>query len=306
VGELVQATWRPFSRLELIGGLRVQSDLLLGTTFDPRVMAKLELIKAQPGAESLALKAGVGLFHAPPPLVDLDPSIGNPALAQTQAMHLMGGLDWRPTRTLLLSVQGFYVDLSNAVVTSSDTTTRNGATVPLNLTEATGHSAGLEVFVQQRLWHGLEGWASYTLSRSELTTSTSASPISSWDQTHVLAAQLSYALPLGFTVAARFQYASGTPTTLTTGSLFDATSDSYLPLYGTVLGDRTTPFRQLDLKVEKAWKVGDVTLAAYLDVRNVTNAQNVVSSPLYNFDSSQSATQTGLPILPIVGVRLSE
>jgi hypothetical protein len=304
VAEWVQASWRPFAQLELVPGVRVEQNLRLGTTFDPRLVARWELVKGLPGVESLALRAAAGWFHAPPPLLDLDATIGNPALAATSAVHLAAGLEYRPVRPTFVSVQGFYVDLSNAIVTTSATTTSGTTTVAENLSnEGTGHTAGLEVFVQQQLAAGLEGWASYTLSRSELSTSSSSSPISTWDQTHVLAAQLSYRLPWAMKVSARFQYASGTPTTATTGSLFDASTNQYLTLSGTTLAARTQAFKQLDLRFEKAWQLQTVQLTAYLDVRNVTNEHNVVSSPQYNFDSTQQVPLTGLPILPMVGLR---
>src|SRR6202034_2350548 len=112
----------------------------------------------------------------------------------------------------------------------------------------------------------------YTFSVSNLsTTAGSDSVLSPFDQTHVLGAVLSYALPAGWKVRARFQYASGFPTTAIVGSVFDSSTNTYVETPGPTLGARTPDFSQLDARIDKSWDVGSAKITAYVDVRNVYN-----------------------------------
>lgn len=206
---------------------------------------------------------------------------------------------------LTLSVAGFYVSRTGIVVSSTQLVTRDGAQVPeLFSNTGVGATAGLEVFVQQRLWRGLEGWLSYTLAQSTVSpSSTATASLSQYDQTHVLGLALSYQLPWDAAVSVRYQYARGNPTTAVTGSVFDSSTNEYLPTTSTTLGARLPDFHQLDVRVEKTWTVARTRLTAFLDVRNVTNQANVVEPLTYSYDYQQQAGRTALPIYPVVGVR---
>ena len=61
-------------------------------------------------------------------------------------------------------------------------------------------------------------------------------------------------------------------------------------------------FQQLDVRVQKKWKVGPGSLALYLDLQNAYNAQNQEGFS-YRFDYREKETVTGLPILPNLGLR---
>jgi hypothetical protein len=61
-------------------------------------------------------------------------------------------------------------------------------------------------------------------------------------------------------------------------------------------------FHQLDVKLEKGWKFGDFTLAAYLDVQNVYNATNP-DGRAYNYDYTEREDVSGLTFFPNLGVR---
>jgi hypothetical protein len=61
-------------------------------------------------------------------------------------------------------------------------------------------------------------------------------------------------------------------------------------------------FHQLDIRVEKNWRFEAWRLMAYLDMWNAYN-HAAVEGVGYNFDFTQSAPQTGLPIIPSLGLR---
>jgi hypothetical protein len=56
------------------------------------------------------------------------------------------------------------------------------------------------------------------------------------------------------------------------------------------------------LRVDKTWQFQSWNLTAYLDLQNAYNHRNS-EGVSYNYNYSQSRPQTGLPILPIIGVR---
>jgi hypothetical protein len=77
------------------------------------------------------------------------------------------------------------------------------------------------------------------------------------------------------------------------------------PLFGAHNSIRIPAFYQLDARVAKRFKFGgDTELEAYLDVQNVTNHQNP-EEIVYNFDYTKKSYITGLPILPVLGAKLT-
>jgi hypothetical protein len=113
---------------------------------------------------------------------------------------------------------------------------------------------------------------------------------------------LSYFLPRGFEVGARFRYVTGDPYTPVTSAFYDSVSDSYMPVAGPTNSARLGPFSQLDLRVDKVFTFDRWRLSFYLDVQNVLRADNPEAVG-YNYNYQIVHPITGLPLLPIAGVR---
>ena len=111
-----------------------------------------------------------------------------------------------------------------------------------------------------------------------------------------------YKLPRGWQIGGRFRLVSGNPMTPVTGSVYNASSDRYDPVFGAVNSDRNPPFHQLDLRSDKRWIYRTWILNAYLDIQNLYNRANPEGLQ-YNFDFSDSAVQQGLPLITIFGLR---
>jgi hypothetical protein len=147
------------------------------------------------------------------------------------------------------------------------------------------------------------GWASYTFSRSERRDA----PGEAWhrfqfDQTHILTLMASYVLPRGWQVGARYRYVTGNPYTPIAGAFFDSNADRYMPIMGTPFSSRLPSFNQLDLRVDKTFTFDKWRLSLYLDVQNVTRASNPEGLG-YSFDYRSTYPISGLPLLPIIGIR---
>ena len=95
---------------------------------------------------------------------------------------------------------------------------------------------------------------------------------------------------------------SGDPTTQVVGSVFDARSGIYVPKYGPVNGQRDPAFQELDLRLEKKWRIGTGSLSAYLDVLNAYNAKNP-QGYRYSFDFSKKEPVSGLGVFPNLGLK---
>ncbi len=58
----------------------------------------------------------------------------------------------------------------------------------------------------------------------------------------------------------------------------------------------------MDLRVDKRWQFKSWRFSAYLDVQNVYN-NAAVEGLSYNYNYSRVSYQTGIPIIPSLGMR---
>lgn len=264
-------------------------------SFDPRLAVRWHFEK-----RSWA-KAYTGVYHQPPDFYEWDRAVGSPELKPAvavqsgiggghllgEAMAIEGELFWKWMEDLPNTAPGDASDPTRR------TRYRNGGI---------GRAYGLEALVRRDLTQRLAGWVSYTLSRAER-----ANPESGWnmfryDQTHILSAIASYRHRRGWQTSGRFRYVTGNPTTVVEEAVYDADADRYLPIPGFREERRMPSFHQLDVRLEKTWDWSGWNLVGYLDVQNVYGRLNP-ERVRYDFDYSDKAYITGLPIFPSIGVR---
>ena len=88
-----------------------------------------------------------------------------------------------------------------------------------------------------------------------------------------------------------------------TNALFHAASGAYTAIPLTEQNTERLPlYHQLDVRVDKRWVYQRWMLNLYLNIQNIYNRANPEGLQ-YSYDFSQSKTQQGLPILPILGIR---
>jgi hypothetical protein len=261
------------------------------------------------------VKAGVGLFQQPPQFQEVSSAFGNTKLKSNRALQYALGFEQEITKELEGSVEGFYKQLDNLVVSKLSA---SGASVEYT-NDGTGYVVGTEVLLKFKPTPNgrFFGWLAYTLSRSVRRDSpTSAERLVPFDQTHILTVLGSYRLGHGWEIGARFRLVSGnlvTPNVCNpladtcdparTNALFNAGAGTYTPIPLTGPNTERLPlFHQLDIRVDKTWKFKSWQLSAYLDVQNAYNQGNVEAIS-YNFNYTGRAYVAGLPILPSIGVR---
>jgi hypothetical protein len=168
--------------------------------------------------------------------------------------------------------------------------------------EGKGRIYGGEFSAEARPDDRTFGYVAYTLSRSERSEHGRPYRLFDHDQTHILSLAASRKLGRGWELGTRFRLVSGEPTTPVVGRTFDTRTGVYLPTYGAVNSERNPTFHQLDVKVEKAFQIGLLTLAPYLEVQNVYNAKNA-EGYTYNYDYTKREQANGLGLFPNLGVR---
>ncbi len=286
---------RPIQRLLLILGLRSESYIYTEQTkpdrsLNPRLGFRFDL------TDRVTLKGGAGLNHGPAQQGEPTSEFGNPELRARRAVQASLGAEVRFTPEISGSLEGFYNHLSRL-----PTGTSSGP--PYLQNDGIGNTYGLEVLVRHALTRRFFGWVAYTLSRSERRNH----PDERWrlftqDQTHVLTAIGSYKLPRNWQIGARFRYATGNNTTPVIGSRRNDNLDVFAPIFGLVNSDRLPSFNQLDIRIDKTWVFDLWSLNLFLDIQNVYNRQSV-EGVTYNYNYAQRQYFTGLPILPIIGLK---
>lgn len=259
---------------------------------------------------STTYKAASGLYFQPPQPQEVAGSFGNPDLKSPRAWHFTAGVDkdfrqsdvegfWRDWS---IQAQGFYRLFENLVVQSDKLVNRGRGLEPERFNnEGKGRSFGAEFLIkwEAKPW---SAWISYTISRSTRTLPGRGEFPFQFDQTHNINWIMQKEFSRNWILSSRLRYVTGNPYTPVNEGVFDANNDAYTPIRGAFFSERLQDFVQLDIRVDKKWISDEMILWLYLDVQNVTSAQNP-EAIRYSYDFSQKRTITGLPIFPLLGVR---
>ena len=277
----------------IVPGFRIDYDHGTGQwDYSPRLAMRQQL------GDRLVLKGGVGRFYEPPAPNQIDLAAADPTLAAAAGLstqrstHYDLGFELSLTPHLELSNDGFYKSLDRLAVTGLGSV-------------GSGYTYGDEVMLRYKPDDHFFGWISYTYSRSmrRNTDATALYPFT-YDQPHVLTVLGSYKLSGGrWQLGARFRFVSGDPYTPSTYGAYDAGASENLAVTGNPPNSMRLPnFYALDIRIEHVWQFERWKMTGYLDISNVTNAANPESIG-YNYNFTQSQFNTGLPILPSIGVR---
>ena len=290
----------PAPGLKLFPGARADYNTDIASwTVDPRLGARFDL---HSGFPRTTLKGGVGLYHQPPQVYQSVKPFGTPSVGSPSALHTSIGIEQEFSHPVELSFELFYKDLQRLVVpVAAANATQNGLSYQ-NL--GSGRTYGSELLLRYKPEGRFFGWVAYTLSRSERRDSDRGAVYAyEFDQTHILTALGSYKLGRGWQVGMRFRYVTGSPYTPELGGVMDYDSGTYAPISSNERNSaRVAAFHQLDARVDKTWQFKAWQLSAYLDVQNTYSRQNP-EGVSYNYNYSKSGTASGLPILPIIGLR---
>ncbi len=198
--------------------------------------------------------------------------------------HLIGGLEFRPSSTVLFSVEGFWKNYRNYPYSVNDSISlaNKGADFGVVGDEAVlstskGHAYGAEFQTRINAKKGNLN-LSYTLVRSEFDDSHGNFLPSSWDSKHLIALTGIRELKNNWRIGGRWRFVGGLPYTpwdLEKSSFVDIWNISGGPSldYSKLNSLRFSAFHQLDLRVDKSFYLNKITAKFYIDIQNIYNFQ---------------------------------
>lgn len=234
------------------------------------------------GSPRTTLKGSAGLYYEPPTGGAGLPEV-SAQLRSSRAAQLSLGVEQELGERVEAQLETFVSKLDDLLSQGADA---RGLPRPNNA--GAGMIGGLEAMLRYRADARFFGWLSYTLSRSTRRFAPQAptEPFAQ-DQTHVLSILGSYRWGAGWQIGGRFRAASGTPRAICEQSIVRQLDGATLCLNASGRTERGPWFHQLDLRLEKEFRLSkDVRIAGYLDLINV-------------YDREQS----DLPFLPALGLR---
>ena len=250
--------------------------------------------------DSIWLKASLGQYHQPPRFLIPIPGLDQLAIeyGMLSSVQTSLGVELPFGKGISLDTQVYYSDMDPVIFDLNInaesvlvTPTFAPGTAPEEeeeegeegrsegldrfLQPQVGRAYGLELLLRKRSSHGVYGWLSYTLSRSERRREGEWVPFD-FDRPHILNAVIGVPLGNQWEVGTRFQYQSGAPTTTTYG-------------YNT---GRKDDYIRLDIRIDKraVWK--EWMLDYYIDIQNILlSPEEVAPGTLFRF------------VLPTIGLR---
>lgn len=311
--------WTPNTSLMLEAGLRY--DAIAGAhsaALMPRLSVKYFFNK------DLALTAAVGeygqwirsLAREDIPLRAVDYWIGSDSLTpMSRARHYILGVERWLTPSRTLRVEGFYKRYSQLLEPNpfDDPQRRGDEFLPVK-----GWSSGGDLMLRQFESGRFSGWIAYTYTLSSRVDSDGHRFFPSQDRRHDVNLVGSWHLPR-YTLAARYNLATGTPYTRIVGEFdrlrYDPISGAFTKqdivpelqfLTGQRNGERLPLTQRLDVSVTHDWRPGGLTITPYLSVMNLYNAHNIFG---YVFDYTGAPPKRislpQLPIFPTLGFSVS-
>ena len=285
---------KPAPWVQLIPGVRVDyAQYLQHASFDPRLLLKFFPTK------QATIKTSAGVYHQWPSFSESIPGFGNPHLDAQAAYEGLLGCEYDFGQGWSIDGEGYYKYLDDLA-----TQTAPGDSVPYRNT-GIGYIYGAELLARKKLTDRLFGWLSYTYSVSRRRDT----PNSAWryfdeDQRHNFIILASYTLGENrlWRIGGKWQFFTGTPDTPINGSVYDADTDSYLPIYSShINSERGAPYHQLDVRVDKLWVFHNWTLNTYLDVQNVY-WNRYPFAYTYNYDFTKRKPVSVVPFMPSIGL----
>lgn len=299
----IEQVFRP-ERFEITAAMRTEhysyGDVKTWTA-EPRGVVRYSLL------ERVTLKAATGLFSQAPLPFQLARSFGNPDMAPNRAWQSSVGTEIKLPFSLEIDSSLFLNRMWQLTRAASNVELNEDGTVSQAFLQddGEGRAYGWELLLRRRVAEGLFGWVSYTLSRSERFLPGGPATLFSFDQPHVLNLAVSYKTG-GWRFGTRFLFASGRPVSDSRASadrsnvVYDADDNDYViePRGRT----RLPAYNQLDVRVDRDYRIGPLQGSVFLDIINVYNAHNSEGWN-YAYDYSARVRQPGLPFLPTIGIR---
>jgi len=256
-----------------------------------------------------SLSFSTGIYYQFPSYIWL--AAGNTNLKAIKVNQYIVGLQHRLSENLQVKLEGFYKDYNDYptsllrpyLVLANTGAGYGGAEAnfesfgfePL-VSKGKGRATGVEFSVQKRsVGKGLYGLISATYAQSDFTALDGIERPSAFEQNWIFNFSGGYIFNNEWEASFKFRYASGRPSTP-----YNSDGTQNLSNY---LTDRLPPIHALDLRVDKRWDLGSMSLITYIDVQNVYNRSNI-QNIRWDYEKMKVDDESSIGILPSIGVSL--
>lgn len=214
--------------------------------------------------ENLSLKAGFNTMH------QFIHKVSNTSIMSPTDIWKLSDLNIKPqngwqlaagiyhetaNKKYELSAEAYYKHIGDYLNYRSSAVLLMNHHLETDVISTKGRAYGIELQVKKPLGK-LNGWVSYTYSRSQLRQDDKrvAQPLnngewypSEYDRPHEVKAVLNFKLTERYSFSSNFNYATGRPTTLPVGKYFDSHNQKYMPYYTDRNTYRIPDYMRLDL-----------------------------------------------------------
>ena len=241
--------------------------------------------------EHWSVAGNVGIYYELPPYTALgfknnEGNWVNRELKYQRVASGSMGVNWRPVRQVIVSVEGFYKRYSQMPLCILDN-------IPLAckgndygifgnealVSSAQGRAYGVELLAKWHVPDKINASASLTLYQSEYRNNKNSPYLpSAWDNRYILNMSCVWDLPRQWSLGAKLSMIGGSPYTpydIEKSALVEAWNAQGRPYYdyGLYNTERLSSFAQLDLRIDKNYYFKQWRLGWYVSIQNVTGSK---------------------------------
>ena len=241
--------------------------------------------------EHWSVAGNAGIYYELPPYTalgfkDNEGNFVNHDLKYQRVVSGSVGINWRPTRQLIFSLEGFYKRYSDMPLCIVDN-------IPLAckgndygifgnealVSSAQGRAYGVELLAKWHIPDKINASASLTLYQSEYRNNKNSPYLpSAWDNRYILNMSCVWDLPRQWSLGAKLSMIGGSPYTpydIEKSALVEAWNAQGRPYYdyGLYNTERLSSFAQLDLRIDKNYYFRNWRLEGYISLQNITGSK---------------------------------
>ncbi|MEZ4322816.1 MAG: TonB-dependent receptor [Myxococcota bacterium] len=280
-----------FERVRIMPSVRLGFDSTsTSATFEPRLAARWRV------GDSTEIRAAGGRYAQRPPTEHLFAGTGDPKFPTTTSWQAAAAIEQTLAGRLTVNVEAYRKWLENVMAFPIDG--------PAEILER-GDAYGVELTWRYRIQEVMffHGWAAYA--RSTVGERNSTRDSRRWadgDQPVNLGLVISWDPTPKLNVGARYRLGSGLPYTPLDGSVYDASTDGWIPTPGPDNSARLPLYQKLDLRVALTFPFNRWKLTTSAELWYVPKASAQLY-PAWNYDYTEQDWVRGPTLLPLLGAR---
>lgn len=293
------------SRLTVTGGVRFDHYEILGKSrVSPRISAKYML------TDKLSASASYGIYYQQPALIYIKADPVNINLDPMESSQAVAGFNYFPVDDIRISLEGYYKQYDKYPVSveyptltlanKGDDFGAGGLLFPM-VSNGTGTSYGLELYVQKKLTESLYGQISYSYAKTEHKALDGVDRSASFDIPHILTIVGGYKTG-DWEFSTKFAYSAGRPYTPFNMVVSEAQNRGVLDI-SNINGSRTPAYQRLDIRVDRRFNFEGWSMIFFAEFLNVYNHKNI-QQYIWNPKTKRPASIDQYSFLPNIGFNI--